>query len=137
MDFMRSEAGFRAPIIAIKEGKRAFYKYEDPNYSLGMQQINPIEAELLKNAIEVLGRFKGIAQFDFIPELSLKLKKTFHLEDLENIIFFDHNEYLKNLDYLGQLLKAIQDKDVLNITYRSFNQDNAGSFSDKDQIIPA
>ncbi|SDL84617.1 helix-turn-helix transcriptional regulator [Pedobacter antarcticus] len=128
MDFMRSEAGFRAPIIAIKEGKKAYYKYEDPKYSIGMQQINPVEAELLKNAIEVLGRFKGIAQFDFIPELSLKLKKTFHLEDLENIIFFDYNEYLKNLDYLGQLLKAIQDKDVLNITYRSFNQDQEENF---------
>ncbi len=128
IDFMASEAGFKAPIIAIKEGKKAYYKYHDPNYSIALQQINPIEAELLKNALEVLKRFKGIPQFDFIPELSLKLKKTFQLEDMEHIIFFDQNEYLKNLELLAQLLKAIQDKDVLTITYQSFNQKDKESF---------
>ncbi|MEN5380629.1 helix-turn-helix transcriptional regulator [Sphingobacterium kitahiroshimense] len=128
IDFMRSETGFRAPIVAFKEGKKAFYKYEDPNYSMGMQQINPIEAELLKNAIEVLGRFKGIAQFDFIPELSLKLKKAFQLEELDQIIFFDHNEYLKNLDYLGDLTKLIRDRQAVHMTYQSFNQDKEEVF---------
>src|SRR5690606_30130239 len=128
IDFMRDAIGFNAPIIAIKEGKKAYYKYDDPNYSITLQQINPIEADLLKNALEVLKRFKGIPQFDFIPELALKLKKTFQLEDIEHIIFFDQNEYLKNIELLGQLLKAIQDKDVLQITYKSFNQENEESF---------
>ncbi|MFZ4861166.1 helix-turn-helix transcriptional regulator [Sphingobacterium sp. Mn56C] len=128
IDFMRDTIGFNAPIIDIKEGKKAFYRYDDPTYSITLQQINPIEAELLKNALEVLKRFKGIAPFDFIAELSLKLKKTFQLEDLAHIIFFDHNEYLKNIDSLGQLLKATQDKDVLTITYQSFNQNKEDIF---------
>jgi len=128
IDFMRDAIGFNAPIIAIKEGKKAYYKYDDPNYSITLQQINPIEADLLKNALEVLKRFKGIPQFDFIPELSLKLKKTFQLEDIEHIIFFDQNEYLKNIELLGQLLKAIQDKDVLQMTYKSFNQEKEEAF---------
>lgn len=128
MDFMRDTIGFNAPIVAIKEGKKAYYKYDDPTYSITLQQINSIEADLLKNALEVLKRFKGIPQFDFIPELSLKLKKTFQLEDIEHIIFFDQNEYLKNIELLGQLLKAVQDKDVLTITYQSFNQDKEESF---------
>lgn len=128
IDFMRDTIGFNAPIVAIKEGKKAYYKYDDPAYSITLQQINPIEADLLKNALEALKRFKGIPQFDFIPELSLKLKKTFQLEDIEHIIFFDQNEYLKNIELLGQLLKAIQDKDVLTITYQSFNQDNEENF---------
>ena len=128
MDFMRDTIGFNAPIVAIKEGKKAYYKYDDATYSITMQQINPIETDLLKNALEALKRFKGIPQFDFIPELSLKLKKTFQLEEIEHIIFFDQNEYLKNIELLGQLLKAIQDKDVLTITYQSFNQDNEESF---------
>lgn len=122
INFMRDVAGFNAPIIAIKEGKRAYYKYEDSNYSIALQQINPIEAELLKNALEILKRFKGIPQFEFIQELTLKLKKSFHLEELDHIIFFDQNEYLKNLQYLAHLLKALQDKDVIQVNYKSFNQ---------------
>ncbi len=122
IDFMRSEAGFRAPIGSIKEGKKTYYRYQDKNYTMAMQQINPVEAELLKTTLEMLGRFKGLPQFDYVQELALKLKKSFQLEDLEHSIYFDQNEYLRNLHLLGEILKLINQRQVLNITYRSFNQ---------------
>lgn len=128
IDFMRSEAGFRAPVNSYKEGKKVYYRYSDMSYSMAMQQINPIEAELLKTALDVLSRFKGIPQFEFVQELALKLKKSFQLEDLGDCIFFDQNEYLKNIHLLGDLLKVIQDKGVLRIRYQSFNQDREESF---------
>ncbi len=128
MDFMRSETGFRAPIESYKEGKRTYYRYSDRNYSLAMQQINPIEADLLKTTLDMLGRFKGLPQFDFVQELGLKLKKNFQLEDLDECIFFDQNEYLKNLHLLGDLLKFIQQKHVLQVVYKSFNQNKEEAF---------
>jgi len=128
MDFMRSEAGFRAPVESYKEGKKTYYRYSDKNYSLAMQQINPIEANLLKTTLDMLGRFKGLPQFDFVQELALKLKKSFQLEDLDECIFFDQNEYLKNLHLLGELLTFIQQKRVLKVLYKSFNQDTEEAF---------
>jgi len=128
MDFMRSEAGFRAPIESYKEGKKVYYRYRDPSYSMAMQQINPVEADLLKTTLDMLGRFKGLPQFDFVQELALKLKKSFQLEDLGDCIFFDQNEYLKNLHLLGDLLKIIQNKQILQVRYQSFNQDQEESF---------
>jgi len=128
MDFMRSEAGFRAPIESYKEGKKTYYRYSDRSYSLAMQQINPVEADLLKTTLDMLGRFKGLPQFDFVQELALKLKKSFQLEDLGDCIFFDQNEYLKNLHLLGDLLKIIQHKQILQVRYQSFNQDQEESF---------
>ena len=128
MDFMRSESGFRAPIASCKEGKKTYYRYSDRNYSLAMQQINPVEADLLKTTLDMLGRFRGLPQFDFVQELALKLKKSFQLEDLNECIFFDQNEYLKNLHLLGDLLKFIQQKCVLHVQYKSFNQDKEESF---------
>ncbi len=128
MDFMRSEAGFRAPIASCKEGEKTYYRYSDRNYSLAMQQINPVEADLLKTTLDMLGRFRGLPQFDFVQELALKLKKSFQLEDLNECIFFDQNEYLKNLHLLGDLLKFIQQKRVLHVEYKSFNQDKEESF---------
>lgn len=128
IDFMRSEAGFRAPIESYKEGKRVYYRYADKSYSLAMQQINPVEAGLLKTTLDMLGRFKGLPQFDFVQELALKLKKSFQLEDLDECIFFDQNEYLRNLHLLGDLLKFIQQKRVLRVQYKSFNQDKEDEF---------
>ena len=76
----------------------------------------------------MLGRFKGLPQFDFVQELALKLKKGFQLEDLDECIFFDQNEHLKNLHLLGDLLKFIQEKCVLHVHYKSFNQDKEEAF---------
>ncbi len=128
MDFMRSESGFRAPIASYKEGKKTYYRYSDRNYSLAMQQINPVEADLLKTTLDMLGRFNGLPQFDFVQELALKLKKSFQLEDLDECVFFDQNEYLKNLHLLGDLLKFIRQKQALNVQYKSFNQDKEENF---------
>ena len=128
IDFMRSEAGFRSPIASYKEGRKTYYRYSDSSYSLAMQQINPVEADLLKTALDMLGRFKGLPQFDFIQELTLKLKKSFQLEELGDYILFDQNEYLKNLDLLGSLLNHIQNKQTLQLSYKSFNQDKEANF---------
>lgn len=128
IDFMRSEAGFRAPIASYKEGRKTYYRYSDYSYSLAIQQINPVEADLLKTALDMLGRFKGLPQFDFIQELSLKLKKSFQLEELGDYILFDQNEYLKNLDLLGSLLNHIQNKQTLQLSYKSFNQEKEKNF---------
>ena len=128
MDFMRSEAGFRAPIAAYKAGRQVYYRYADRDYSLAMQQLNPVEAAMLRDALDMLGRFRGLPQLDFVQELALKLKKSFQLEELDDCIFFDQNEYLKNLHLLGDLLKFIQQKCVLNVRYKSFNQDKEENF---------
>lgn len=129
IDFMRSEAGFRAPIESYKEGKRSYYRYSEANYSIAMQQINPMEADLLKTALDVLGRFRGFPQLEFVEELALKLKKSFQLEEMEEYIFFDQNEYLKNLHLLGDLLKYIQQKRVLKIKYKPFNKEKEETFN--------
>lgn len=115
INFMRSEAGFRAPIESFKEGRKTYYRYTDRNYSLAIQQINPIEADLLRTTLEML-------------KMSLKLKKSFQLEDLDHTIYFDENEYLKNIHLLGDLIKHIQNKTVLNIHYQPFSQTHHESF---------
>ena len=123
MDFMKSEAGFAAPIIGHRDGKRLYYRYADSDFSIHKQPINATEAGQLKTALEILGRFKGMPPFEFIPELTLKLRKTFALDDSNMAaIQFDHNEYLTNLDLLGPLFQHIQRREVLAIEYQPFSQ---------------
>src|SRR5690606_19885719 len=104
------------------------YRYSDRTYSLAMQPINPIEADLLKNTLDMLGRIKGLPQFEFLQEISLKLKKSFQLEDLADCIYFDQNEYLKDLHLLGDLLKVIKRRCVLRVSYQSFHQERPEVF---------
>ena len=34
IDFMKSEAGYDAPIESVKDGKKVFYRYWDPDFSI-------------------------------------------------------------------------------------------------------
>ena len=43
--FMKSEAGYAAPIVAYPDGKKAFYRYDDKNYSINKKPLNQTEAE--------------------------------------------------------------------------------------------
>ncbi len=81
---MRSEAGFRAPIESYKEGKKSYYRYSKANYSIAIQQINPVEADSWK-PLWYSGRFSGLQQFEFVQELALKLKKSSNWRKSKNV----------------------------------------------------
>jgi hypothetical protein len=81
--FMKSEAGYSAPIIAIKEGKKAYYRYEDNKFSINNSPLNLTEIEQLRNAISVLQRFEGAPQFEWINEIGPMLTSHFSLNKAE------------------------------------------------------
>ncbi|WP_420583103.1 helix-turn-helix transcriptional regulator [Reichenbachiella sp.] len=108
---------WNAPIISEK----SYYRYTDPAYSIVNQPLNESEAEQIKSAILVLGRFKGLPQFEWIHEIVPKIEKEFGLESQENeIIGFDQNLDLKGLEHFNDLFNAISNKQVLEINYQSF-----------------
>ncbi|WP_417785494.1 helix-turn-helix transcriptional regulator [Tenacibaculum sp.] len=124
--FMESNQGWDIELEKIKDGRRAYYRYADKNYSINKQPITEIEAEQIKSAMLVLSRFKGLPQFEWINELIPKLNKTFHLKGQEDyIISFDNNEYLKGKEFITPLFSAIKNKQALLITYTSFQRDEA------------
>ena len=122
--FMESNQGWSVPLDRIKEGRKVYYRYENPDFSINKQPINELEAEKLKSALLVLSRFKGMPQFEWVNELILKLQEAFKLQSHEReIISFDANEYLKNIHFLGDLFNAILYKKVLQVEYQSFKSD--------------
>lgn len=122
ISFMESDQGWSIPLKKTKEGRRVFYTYEDPSFSINNQPLNENEAEQLKSAMLVLGRFKGLPQFEWINEIIPKLDKTFKLtEQNQEIISFDNNEFLIGAEYISILFKAIQNEQCLNVKYQSFN----------------
>lgn len=119
--FMESPQGWSIPLLRVKEGRSVFFKYEDPNFSINNQPLNEMEAEQLKSAISVLGRFKGLPQFNWINELLPKLDQTFQLSNQKHEIFhFDNNEYLQGIEFLTPLFNAVLNQQTLQIDYQSF-----------------
>ncbi|MDA3779481.1 MAG: WYL domain-containing protein [Bacteroidales bacterium] len=121
--FMKSEAGYSAPIIAISEGRKSYYCYEEKNYSINNSPLNKTEAEQLKNAISILQRFDGAPSFEWISELAPMLTDRFGLKNSEQkVMSYDSNIDYTGYDKIQSIFNAIVNKRVLEVEYQPFNK---------------
>lgn len=123
--FMESDTGWSIVLERHKEGRRTFYRYSDINFSIKNQKITDNEIDLINSALIVLSRFKGLPQFEWISEVSTKLKSHFEFDEAPEIISFDHNEFLEGLDLLPTLYQSILNKTVLLIEYHAFHMEKS------------
>ncbi len=121
--FMESEQGWSIPLERIKDGKRVYYRYSDKSFSIKSQGINQAEAEQLKETLNILTRFKGMPQFEWIEEMQVRLEDTFKLKgNVQSTVGFEQNPYLKGLSHFTGLFNAIQNEVALQIRYQGFKQ---------------
>lgn len=120
--FMESEAGFSIPLERIRQGKKVYYRYSEPDFGIQNQKISDDEIETINSALMVLLRFRGIPQFEWVNEIFPKLQSAFQDKEPTEVISFDQNEYLVGLDKLPTLYKSITNKSALNIEYQSFKE---------------
>jgi predicted DNA-binding transcriptional regulator YafY len=126
---MESAEGWNAPIQHLQDGKRIYYRYSDKQFSIDNQPLNQAEIEQLKSALEILGRFQGMPQFEWVNELTPKLEQAFIIEKgTAPIISFDNNNYLRGIKRLGELFHHILYKRPLCITYQSFKSEQPRQF---------
>lgn len=122
--YMKSEAGYSASIIAIPDGKKAYYRYEDKDFSINNSPLNETEAEQLKNAISILQRFEGAPQLEWINEVGPMLSSQFGLSNNEQkVMAYDSNIDYSGYDKIMPLFNAIVNKRVLKVEYEPFNKE--------------
>jgi predicted DNA-binding transcriptional regulator YafY len=121
INFMESEAGWSIPLKKIRFNKKIYYRYEDTKFSINNQPINESEAAQMKSALQILSRFAGTPQFEWVNEMIPMLESKFGLiERKKEIISFESNIDLKGLEFLTPLFNAIVNERVLLITYKDF-----------------
>lgn len=129
ISFMESPQGWSIPLERVKDGKRVYYRYSDKTFSIRNQGVNQFEAEQLKETLSILSRFKGLPQFEWIEEMQIRLEDTFKLKgNLQAAVGFEHNPFLKGLNYFTEIFNAIQNQIPLKINYQGYKQDNAIEF---------
>jgi predicted DNA-binding transcriptional regulator YafY len=127
--FMESEQGWSIELEKTKDGRKVFYRYEEPNFSISNRPLNETEAIQLKEALLTLSRFKGMPQYDWVEELGTRLDAEFKLnKNSENVMSFEENEYLEGKSFISDLYNAITYKKVVAIEYKNFKNDYSTTY---------
>lgn len=125
ISFMESKDGWKIDLTRNREGRKVFYRYSDPAFSINNMPLNEVEINQLQSAADILSQFKGMPQFEWVNELVPKLKQGMAIKEAgETIIEFDNNQYLKGIEHLGTLHNAIFYKKILSINYKPFENDD-------------
>lgn len=119
--FMESEAGWAVPLARIRYGRRVYYRYEDTSFSINNQPLNDLEAEQIRSAMQIISRFSGTPQFEWVDEMIPMLETKFGLiKRKDEIISFQSNIDLKGGHFLTPLFNAIVNECVLLVKYKDF-----------------
>jgi predicted DNA-binding transcriptional regulator YafY len=120
---MRDSNGFSAPIKTDKTRKPPVYYYEDPDFSISNNPLNPKEASLLVEALNMLARFDGSPRFAWLQELGPVLRTTFNLEKEERtLLSYEWSKDYAGFDHISAIFNAILNKRVLKMTYQPYNK---------------
>lgn len=125
ISFMESKDGWNIELVRNRDGRKVFYTYSNPKFSINNMPLNELEISQLQSAADILSQFKGMPQFEWINELVPKLKQGIHSKEVSStIIDFDNNQYLKGIEHLGPLHNAIFYNKVLSINYQPYENDS-------------
>lgn len=123
INFMESSEGWGCLVEHIKDGRRVYYRYEDPNYTINNQPITDGEISQLRETTLMLSRFKGLPQFEWIDSMITNLEDKFHLKGAEqSVIGLDGNDCAEGMEHISTLFNAILNKTPLHIEYETFHK---------------
>ena len=129
LNYMQSDMGYQAIIDSIYEGRKVYYRYSDPNFSIEKMPLTDAEIDQLKETVVMLNRFKGMPHFEWMNEIISKLEDAFQLKgNTESVISFEQNPDLKGIENITPLFDAIVHKRVLSITYQSFYREKPETY---------
>ncbi len=120
---MRSDKlGYNAPIVVVD---KKYYTYEDPNFSIEKSGLSDSDLSKLSEVVGILNQFKGFSQFEELESMVKRLEDKIEVarQHRNPIIHLDRNEQLKGLNFLDDAYQAIQNQQVLTVTYHPFYKD--------------
>jgi predicted DNA-binding transcriptional regulator YafY len=112
-------------ILRLRDGgHEVYYRYENQNFSFFDSYLTQEEAEQLSDTIQLLSKFKGLPQFEWLDETMARLKQQFQLDGtVADMVSFAQNPDLAGMDdFFGPLFDAIVHHQVVDVTYHRFGR---------------
>lgn len=121
--YMRDRITYDAPIVAYPlEGRKCFYRYEDPDFSIFKNELPVEEMDKLLSTINMLSRYRGLPNHAWLEEVIPSLEYRFGIKsNKECIVAFDQNEQLKGLEYLSGVIDAAAKHHPLIVYYKTYS----------------
>ena len=121
---MKGSKLFCAPIEYYKiqqDGKPFYYyRYSDSKFSIYKTELKEDELKTLKEAIEMLGKYRGGPANAWLEEVITNLEYRFGIVgNSENVVSFEQNPLLKGLEFLSDIIDAAIGHKPLNVFYRT------------------
>lgn len=112
-------------IVENKSGRNKTYAYENPDTSIYKLQFNDDELGQLSQCMAILSQFEGMPQMEWLQSFLERFRLSLNIDpDGKRVVGFDENKYLVGREYFSRLLSAISNKEVLDISYKSFKDDS-------------
>jgi predicted DNA-binding transcriptional regulator YafY len=119
--FMESEEGWLVPLDKVRLGNKLVYRYEDPKFSISNQSLNVTEIKQMESALQIMERFSGLPQFEWINEIIPLLENRLGMKGGEKkVIAFDSNIDYQGLSFITPIFNAIINQRVLSVSYQDF-----------------
>ncbi len=106
--YMRDRVSYNAPIVARPiEGRRCYYTYEDPDFTIFSNELSVEEVKNLLSTIDMLGRYRS-PKNAWLEEVISSLELRFGIKaNRDKIVSFEQNDQLKGIEFLSDLIDAI------------------------------
>lgn len=130
--FRNVKKGFGAPLPE----KIRVLRYTDLSFSIAQRPLLEYEQYLIDASQQLLERFENHPKYNKLAEALIKFQDEEEQEnDDSRILFYDHNEEYKGIKHLKPLYLAIKKKQVLQISFKGFNDEIATDFEFHPHIL--
>lgn len=129
--FRDSKHGFGAPLPV----NARILRYDDPNFSIATKPLLEYEQFLIDAALVLLERFDNHPKYNKLSEALIKFQDEEDQNQLEPILFYDHNEEYKGIKWLKTMYLAIKNKHVLEIVFKGFKDTHEKVFEFHPHVL--
>lgn len=111
----------RIDILSKRDGRRSYFEYSDPDYSMFNLPLSPEEEELLEPALAMLASVAGAPQVEAVKRLLPSLQTRLGYKELQSdFLLLESNSNQNVVDHLQAIYLAIRKQQVLDIVYKDF-----------------
>jgi predicted DNA-binding transcriptional regulator YafY len=124
--------GFGAPLPE----KIRILRYSNINFSIAQRSLLKDEQYLIEASQQLLTRFDNDPKYNNLSEALIKFQdEEDQDEDTSRVLFYDTNEEYKGIKYLKPLYLAIKKNQVLEITFKGFQDKIATTFEFHPHVL--
>ena len=120
-DLLNIENEYHTVILRKKHGRQTTYQYENPNFSIFSTELSEDDILHLDQALDILQRFDGMPEADWVSELSARLNLYMsNHKEVRAAVGFESSMYNKGMEHFTPLFNAIRKKTTVELRYQSF-----------------